>query len=75
MTALPAEAPGRHGWVYILSNKALARNILKIGLTEVDCMDRMRAIASSHKVPGEWTLEFRVAVSKVFQAALAYGEG
>lgn len=71
MTSPPSASAARPGWVYILSNRALGRNILKIGLTQVDCLTRMRAIASSHKVPGEWTLEFRAAVSDVFRAEQA----
>ena len=61
----------RPGWVYLMSNAALARNIVKIGLTQVDCLTRMQSVASAHRIPGEWRLEFSAPVRDAFNAEKA----
>lgn len=61
----------RPGWVYVLTNSAMAEDIVKIGLTQVDCHARMRAIAVSHKLPGEWRLEHHIPVLDAFAAEQA----
>ena len=61
----------RPGWVYILTNDTLRDGIVKIGRTEVDCEQRLLGVRSMYRLPGKWTLEWRVPVIDAVEAEKA----
>jgi hypothetical protein len=59
------------GFVYVMTNELLRDDIVKIGLTQTSCAERMRSVASDYRLPGAWKVAFSATVTDAKAAEAA----